>query len=236
MDTALEFLTNYWLWCAIAIGAIVVLAVLILIIKKMSRPKKTGKKSRPRPAVEIGKQTQVAESDYEMITERIVKLGDQCKSVLFASGGPASLPITIPVNAAIDLAKNKGKKCLLIDLDVKRNAAAKVFNIAGNIPIKEVHPRAYDTEIKDLQIWPADNFRKSKQMNIKSLVASASKKYDIVLVNAPHLNSSPDRRPIASSADYGFVFSNSSEEAGAITSLIEEGNCTPIGNMHVKEI
>ena len=236
MDNALEFLTDYWLWVAIAVGAIVVLAVLILIIKKMSRTKKTRKKSGPRPTVEIGRQVQVAESDYEMITERIVKLGDKCKSVLFASGGAGSLPITIPVNAAIDLAKNKGKKCLLIDLDVKRNAAAKVFNIDDKIPIREVHPKAYDTEIEDLQIWPADNFRKSKQMNIKSLVASASKKYDIVLVNAPHLNSSPDRRPIASSADYGFVFSNSPQEAGAITSLIEEGNCTPIGNMHVKEI
>lgn len=235
MDTALEFLTDYWLWSAIAIGSIVVLVVLLLLIKKVSHRKKTRKKTTRKTAAEIGKQMQVAESDYEMITERIIKLGDKCKSVLFASGGPGSLPITIPVNAAIDLAKNKGKKCLLIDLDVKRNAAAKVFNIAGKIPIKEVHPKAYDTEIEDLQIWPADNFRKSKQMNIRSLVASASKKYDIVLLNAPHLNSSPDRKPIASSADYGFVFSNSPQEAGDITSLITEGNCTPIGNMHVKE-
>jgi len=236
MDTILEFLTEYWLWAAIAAGAIVVLTVLILVIKKMSSRKKPKQKSCGKADVEVGKLLQVAEADYEMITERIIKLGDKCKSVLFASGGADSLPITIPVNAAIDLAKNKGKKCLLIDLDVRRNAAAKVFNLDDKIPIKEVHPKAYDTEIEHLQIWPADNFRKSKQMNIKSLVASASKKYDIVLVNAPHLNSSPDRRPIASSTDYGFVFSNSPEEAGDITSLIEEGDCKPIANMHVKEI
>ncbi len=236
MDTILEFLTEYWLWGALAVSAIVVLAVLILVIKKMSGSKKPEKKSGGKADVEAGKLLQVAEADYEMITERIIQLGDKCKSVLFASGGANSLPITIPVNAAIDLAKNKGKKCLLIDLDIRRNAAAKVFNLAGKIPIKEVHPKAYDTEIEDLQIWPADNFRKSKQMNIKSLVASAIKKYDIVLVNAPYLNSSPDRKPIASSADYGFVFSNSSKEAGDITSLIEEGDCIPIGNMHVKEI
>ena len=236
MDTILEFLTEYWLWGALAVSAIVVLAVLILVIKKMSGSKKPEQKSGGKVDVKVGEQLQVAEADYEMITERIIKLGNKCKSVLFASGGANSLPITIPVNAAIDLAKNKGKKCLLIDLDIRRNAAAKVFNLADKIPIKEVHPKAYDTEIPDLQIWPADNFRKSKQMNIKSLVASAIKKYDIVLVNAPYLNSSPDRRPIASSADYGFVFSNSPQEAGDITSLIEEGDCTPIGNMHVKEI
>ena len=236
MDTALKFLIDYWLWIAIAAGAIVVLVVLLLVIKKMSSRKKTRKRASGKPPVKVGKQLQVAEADYEMITERIVKLGNKCKSVLFASGRAGSLPITIPVNAAIDLAKNKGKKCLLIDLDVKRNAAAKVFNIDDKIPIKQVHPKAYDTEIQDLQIWPAENFRKSKQMNIRALVASASKKYDIVLVNAPHLSSSPDRKPIASSADYGFVFSNSPEEAGNITSLIEEGNCTPIGNMHIKEI
>jgi len=235
MDTALKFLTDYGFWPAIAIGAIVVLVVLILVIKKMSSRKNPKQGSDGKADVEVGEQLQVAEADYEMITERIIKLGDKCKSVLFASGVAGSLPITIPVNAAIDLAKNKGKKFLLIDLDVKRNAAAKVFNITDKIPIKEVRPKAYDTEIEDLQIWPVENFRKSKQMNIKSLVASASQKYDIVLVNAPHLNSSPDRTPIASSADYGFVFSNSPQEASDITSLIEEGNCKPIANMHVKE-
>ena len=72
-------------------------------------------------------------------------------------------------------------------------------------------------------------------MDIKPLVTAASKKYDIVLINAPHLNGSPDRRPIASSAEYGFVFSSNSEESGDITSLIKEANCTPIGDMQVKE-
>jgi hypothetical protein len=33
MDTALKFLTDYWLWGAIALGAIVVLVVLLLVIK-----------------------------------------------------------------------------------------------------------------------------------------------------------------------------------------------------------
>ena len=230
VDTLLKLLTEYWMWAAIAGGAIVVLVILLRVVKRMSGAKKPEQKA----SGQAGQQLPIAEADYEIITKRIVKLGNKCRSVLFASGWARSLPITIPVNVAIGLAKNNGKKCLLIDLDLKRNAAAKVFNIDDKLSTKEVQPRAYDTEIDGLQIWPADNFTKSKRMDIKSLVTAASEKYDIVLINAPHLNGSPDRKRIASSAEYGFIFSRDSEEADNIETLIKGGGCKPIGNMQIK--
>ena len=72
MDTVLKFLTDYGFWPAIAIGAIVVMVVLILVIKKVSSRKKNKQKSDPKANVKASQQLQVAEADYEMITERII--------------------------------------------------------------------------------------------------------------------------------------------------------------------
>ena len=234
MSVVLEFLQKYWIWAAIAGGAISLLVVLLLVIKGISKGKK-NKKSKKGNNGEADEREKLSVTDYELITKRILKLKGKSKSILFASGAGDSLPITIPVNAAIDLAKNKKKRCLLIDLDMKRNAAAKAFNIDDKLSIKELRPRAYKTDIEDLQIWPAGNFKRSGHMNIKPLIDNAGEKYDIVLINAPHLNCSPDRNMITSLAQYGFIFSQNIKEAKKITTLIDQSDCKTIGNMQIEE-
>ena len=61
---------------------------------------------------------------YEAIAELIQsKSADEAKTILMAAESVEELPVTIPINIAMRLAK-RGQKCLLIDLDLERSASA----------------------------------------------------------------------------------------------------------------
>ncbi len=172
----------------------------------------------------------IREESYELIAEQITRLEKKYKSILFASGQPASLPVTIPVNVAIGLAKNN-KRCLLIDLDLKRDAIAKVFDLDSNE--NGLCPRAVQTEFENLQLWPAHNFTQLKQMNIKAIVQKALDRFDFILINAPSLLSSLDRRQIISAAQAAFICTKSSSEAAKVAELIKPSDCVVLGNTQI---
>lgn len=171
-------------------------------------------------------------ADYKLITEKILKLGGKSKSVLFAAAGLNCLPITIPVNVAIQLAQHQ-KRCLLIDLDLKRDAVAKAFNLVDKLDPKDLRPKPYKTPFENLLIWPAHNFTKTKQMNIKPLAEAAAGKFDLVLINAPYLDGSPDRMQIASAAQCGIIFTQNSTQATRLTELMKTTQCKLITNIQV---
>lgn len=224
----LEVLQSKWFIFGIAAGAIVIVVlVLALILLKRRKSKKaiSSNLTGAKDTFDIR-----SEEDYELITARIIRVGKKYKSILFASVGPASLPVTIPVNVAIGLAKNK-KRCLLIDLDLRRDAIAKALDLDNNK--KGLQPKVLRTEFENLWVWPGHHFIQLKQMNIQEIVQKASDRFDFILMNAPYLVSSPDRRQIISAAEAAFICAKSSSEAARLAELIKPSDCVVIGNIQI---
>ncbi|MDD5063182.1 MAG: hypothetical protein PHQ35_00275 [Phycisphaerae bacterium] len=170
-----------------------------------------------------------AEDSYEPIIKRIRQVKRKCRSILFTSTETESLPVTIPVNVAIGLAKSK-KRCLLIDLDLKRDAVAKAFGLDAEQ--SDLSTKAVQTEIENLWVWPGHYFSQSRQMNITEIVEKAEDKFDFILINAPSLINSLDRRQIILAARAAFICAkNTSEPDDNLTKLIKSLDCTIIGRI-----
>jgi Mrp family chromosome partitioning ATPase len=184
---------------------------------------KTDEVQRPRDEVD---------EYYQPIIERVRKAKKKYKSILFAAWDLESLPVTIPVNVVLELAKNQ-TRCLLIDLDMRRDAIARVFNIEDR---PELQVKASRTELDNLWIWPAHNFTKLRQMNIKLLVQKALEKFDLVIINSPYLASSPDRNQILSSAQAAVVFSSDTTKATELAKLIKASKCVVISKIQSEEV
>jgi hypothetical protein len=226
-----RLLKEHWLLLAIGgAAAIIVLASLLLIAKAI--PKKSGTKPKAEKEPDKNGREKITGADYQLITQRILQTNKKYKSVLFAAAGLNCLPITIPVNVAIELAKQK-KRCLLIDLDLKRDAVAKAFDLVAKADPKDLRPKPYQTVFKDLLVWPGHNFTKTKQMNIKALAQAAVEKFDLVLINAPYLDSSPDRAQIASAAQCSVIFAQDTTQATRLAALMQASNCKLIGNIQI---
>ena len=226
-------LIKHWAVITIGCAAVIVILVLGLLLWKIK-----SKKGDAKPKAEAASRRdedgreRIASADYQLITQRILKAGGKYKSVLFAGGGLNCLPVTIPVNVAIELAEQK-KQCLLIDLDLKRDAVAKAFNLVDKMDPKDLRPKPYKTPFEHLLVWPGHNFTKIKHMNIKPLVEAAMDKFDLVLVNAPYLDSSPDRTQIVSAAQCSIIFTQSTAQATRLAALMQGSQCKLIGNIQI---
>jgi Mrp family chromosome partitioning ATPase len=175
--------------------------------------------------------------NYEPIIKRIKQVRKKYKSILFTSIEAESLPVTIPVNVAIELVKSK-KRCLLIDLDLRRDAVARAFGLAAEQ--SRLRAKALQTEIENLWVWPSYNFSQSKQMNIIEIVERAQDKksvdkFDLILINAPSLVNSPDRKQIILAAQAAFLCTkNAPSEMKKLTELLKPLYCTIIGRIQVQ--
>ncbi|MFH1615169.1 MAG: hypothetical protein ABIG61_08820 [Planctomycetota bacterium] len=164
------------------------------------------------------------------VTERILAAEKKCRIILFAGANVSSLPITVPVNSGIELAK-RGKRCFLIDLDVRRDALAKAFGIDSEWQKSDFQARSYQSELENLWIWPSHNFIKLRHMNVAGLVKQAMEKFDLVLINAPYLLSSPDRRYIASTCQGALIFSGNKAETESLCELMKEAGTMVIARV-----
>lgn len=211
------------------IAGVIAIAVLVLILTVL---RKRGSKKGINANFTDTKEPSDKKlgENYELITERIKRVEKKYKSILFASVEPGSLPITIPVNVAIELAKDK-KRCLLIDLDLRRDAIAKVFKLDSNK--NGLHLQAVRTGFENLWVWPGHNFTQLKQMNIKVIVQKAMERFDFILINAPSLVNSPDRRQIISAAQAAFICAKRASEATKLAELIKPLNCMVIGHIQI---
>jgi Mrp family chromosome partitioning ATPase len=221
-------LKNQWLILSIAAAVIAITTIALILITLKKRKSKKSTDTNPADAKESPYKW--PEENYEFITDRIKRVGRKYKSILFASAEIASLPITIPVNVAIGLAKNE-RRCLLIDLDLKRDAIAEVFELDSNK--NGLTPKAIRTEFENLWVWPGHNFTQLKQMNIKLIVQKAQRKFDFILINAPSLANSPDRKQIISAADAAFICTKTGSEVKKLAELIKPLNCVVIGNIQI---
>jgi Mrp family chromosome partitioning ATPase len=66
-------------------------------------------------------------------------------------------------------------------------------------------------------------------MNIASIARNIQKQYDLILINAPYLDGHPDRKMIASSARYAFVFANEPAQADRLAKLCAASRCKILG-------
>jgi len=222
----LEIFRNLWVIFAAAAGVIAIILLLVIVI--------TLRRGRLKKAVSIDLTgvedlgDKWPEDNYEFITKRIRQVGKKYKSILFAS--IEALPTTIPVNVAIGLAKSK-KQCLLLDVDLVRDSIARAFELDSKK--SDLRPKAVRTEFENLWLWPGHNFAQSRQMNVKEIVQKALDRFDFVLINAPSLPGSPDRRQIILAADAAFICTKDASEAAKLAELIKPSECVVIGNIQI---
>ena len=174
----------------------------------------------------------ITQAEYNLITERILRVSDKTTTILFGAAGLDSLPITIPVNVAMQLASEKNR-CLLIDLDTKRNAAAKAFEVSDQTDSNDWRPKSAKTPIQGLTIWPAHNFKKLKNMNLTPLVEAAREKFQYILINAPYLLASPDRDLIANAGQFAVIFTKNAAQAAQLAQVIKSADCKLIANIQL---
>jgi Mrp family chromosome partitioning ATPase len=158
------------------------------------------------------------------IYTKIAAVSGTNKSILFAGAGLEHLPVTIPVQIGAQLA-GAGKKVLLIDLDMKRNAVVKVFDPNENAVKNCTRPKPLASPVQNLSYWPADFFTRFAQMNLRTVIQSASAQFDLILINAPYLDGHPDRKLIASCAKYGLIFCNTKPQFERMQNLLAMGEC-----------
>jgi hypothetical protein len=213
----------------VSVAAVVGIVALILILRilKKRRLKKSIAVNLDDSKAPLSQKTQ---EDYDIIVRRINRAPKKCKSILFASSEPAALPVTVPVNIAVGLAKGK-RSCLLIDLDLDRDAVAKAFEL--NIEENDVRPKAIQTEFENLWVWPACYFARLKHMNIQEIAQKALDKFDMVVINAPALATSCDRRQIISAADAAFICAKGTSDIAELSRLMEEMDCRLIGSIQI---
>jgi hypothetical protein len=194
------------------------------------KKQKPEKKSKAGGNISKGLLITKPQENYAPIAQRIKSAKGKCKSILFASVKLQALPVTIPVNVTIELTRGK-KCCLLVDLDLERDAIAKVFELNGQKT--GLRPKAVQTKLENIWVLPGHDFVRLKQMNIKMIVQNALDKFDLVLMNAPSLTSNPDRRQIISAAQAAFTCAKDASEATKLTELIKPSTCRVIGNIQI---
>ncbi len=159
--------------------------------------------------------------NYDDLLTTLKTRNGRIQSLLFAGSSLKDLPVNIPVNIAVRLAKQH--TCLLIDLDLKRNAVARVFDLEMTDANGVFKPGSYATPLEKLFVWPARNFEQLRQMNLRLLLEGAAKKYDYVLIYAPYLTTLPDRRQVAACAQQAIAFTG--RNGTVLMKLLEQCNC-----------
>ena len=231
ISETMDLLQNNWLIIAISAGS--VLAIIIAAVFVLRSRKKEKKKTVAKPtAAQTHLPHEPDEQDCEQITAKILNGNKKLNHILFASSSTKALPVTVAVNVAVQLA-NHHKRCLLIDVDVKRDALAKVFEIDNGSEGSNRWPRTIKTNVENLWIWPARNFIVTKQMNVTQIVNRASKEMDFILINAPALASNCDRSQIIAAAQGCFVFSANGDESQGLGRLLDSSECNLIENIKI---
>jgi Mrp family chromosome partitioning ATPase len=202
-------------WLYLLVGGAAVLFLLLIFLVK-SRKKK---RSDPKSVNHLVSQN----ADTQQILNILQKSNGQMRPVLLAASGLADLPVTIPVNLAVSLAGTG--KCLLIDLDSKRDALAKVFEVDSSKIETHLKISPIPTEFENLSIWPARYFDLLRQMNLRSLLDAANKKYDHILLYAPYLTVLADRKQIACCSKQAIIFCNEAERTEQLRRFLKSHDC-----------
>ncbi len=156
---------------------------------------------------------------YESIADLVEdKSGGETRTILMAADEAAKLPVTVPVNIAMWLAK-KGRRCLLVDMDLERNAISKVFDIqkksfndVGEEKAAATSP--IETCIENLWVWPVSKLRGglcTSESDVPQILAKLKNDYDYLVLYAPDIKIPVDWARVASCVDTAMLFGGTSE-------------------------
>lgn len=158
-----------------------------------------------------------------LILKRTSKLSGHSKCLLLAAGRINDLPVTTAIQLAAALSDSG--PCLLIDLDSKRNALAKVFDIDSSHINVDLKVSPVRTPLPNVELWPAAYFDLLKQMNLRLLIDSARKKYAHIILYAPYLSTLADRKQIASCSGHAILFEAAQKERSKLELLLKMCKC-----------
>lgn len=181
---------------------------------------------------QLSKPMSMSDADYELITERVMQIEGKYKTILFAATSITCLPITIPVNVGVCLSQ-AGKRCLLIDIDLQRNAIAKAFEIDEHAAGELDRPLAYRTSFENLHLWPAHNFSHKSVIDLTRVIEEEKSEFDFIIISATNLDQTADQRQVISASDCSFIFSHNATNATRLSSLMKAGRCSVIGNIKI---
>jgi hypothetical protein len=167
---------------------------------------------------------------YEAVAELIEKKScGQAKAILMTGARIEELPVTIPVNVGMLLAK-KNQKCLLVDFDSERDAIAKVFDIdfgVGNGGIDSEDRKEYlgtPTCVENLWVLPAGNLCTDRgergRMGPKDLIELLESEYDRLLIYAPNAGGPACWEELAGCVDIAMLFGDCGQASRAESARI----------------
>ena len=169
-------------------------------------------------------------ADYSLFTDRLMRVHRKFKTILFAAARLNDLPVTIPCNTAIKLAES-GKKCLLIDTDIKRDSVARAFGLDSYTTENSDHPKQYETPFENLYVWPARNFTKISSADLAKIIQNASGEFDFILINVPSIDNTAVRKQASVLSDAAFIFAADSKNISTLSSAMKSSECKVIGNI-----
>lgn len=159
---------------------------------------------------------------YNAITDLIeTNSADGTKTILMAAESTEALPVTVPVNIAMRLAR-KNQRCLLVDFDLQRDAVASVFDIdygdANDSAKRKILATGSPTCIKNLWAWSVSRVIKAdkdnenrKPVNIKQALAALEDQYDRLFVYAPAIGRLSDWQYVAACSQGAMLFGGGPE-------------------------
>mgnify|MGYP006281324355 CR=1 FL=1 len=113
--------------------------------------------------------------------ENAAKTGTETPTTIMAAEKTEQLGVTTPVNTAMRLAK-RGIETVLIDLDLKRQSVAKVFDTAAT------KNKVTESCIKNLSIYSCTDL--PGLINLKDEIQDLKKKYQCIILYAPDIDTS----------------------------------------------
>ena len=149
--------------------------------------------------------------------------GGRANTVVMAAEHVAGLPVTIPVHIAMRFAQ-KNRKCLLMDLDVGRNALMKVFDLDATAAGQRREAEfGLATCIKNLWVWPASSISKSNgkidARYVRDVILGLASRYDDLIVYAPNLKVVADWESVGDWVKTAVLFDDGSEDGEELVTL-----------------
>ncbi|AEV95491.1 CpsD/CapB family tyrosine-protein kinase [Pediococcus claussenii] len=139
-------------------------------------------------------------------------IDQKLKTIVFTSSAPSEGKSTVSNNVAVTWAV-QGRKILLVDADLRRPTVHRTFSqnnakglstlLSGNV---DMDTAIHETPIKDLSIMtsgpiPPNPSELLGSERMGEIMKSLSEKFDVVIIDAPPVNTVTDAQVLAARAD-----------------------------------
>lgn len=208
-------------WTYIFIGsffAVLLIGMLISLFRTSVFSRSNPRQKQPSAPSDLS-----AGSETHLL-DALQTAGKPPLTVLLGAAGLDCLPVTVPIRLA--MFSSRKHRCLLMDLDTRRDAVWKAF---ANTSPAHFSSLPAPSGFENLFIIPAHYFDQSRQMNLAPILRNAEKQFDYIFINAPYLDGHPDRNLIVSFADCAFLFARDESQFHRLAALCHRQKCKILG-------